>query len=109
MPGKIYNSNSYGLAAAVTQAGGLPRMLGIARDDLSSLNAKIEEGLNADVLITSAGVSKGDYDIVKDILMKRGAWSCGRCACGLRSLLRLVFCQRAVAAQSHTSASGEPG
>ena len=78
MPGKIYNSNSYGLAAAVTQAGGLPRMLGIARDDLSSLNAKIEEGLNADVLITSAGVSKGDYDIVKDILMKRGAlelWS----------------------------------
>ncbi len=77
-PGKIYDSNSYGLAAAVTQAGGLPLMLGIARDDLHSLNAKIEEGLNADALITSAGVSKGDYDIVKDILMKRGAlelWS----------------------------------
>ena len=78
VPGKIYDSNSYGLAAAVTQAGGVPLLLGIARDDLQSLNAKIEEGLNADVLVTSAGVSKGDYDIVKDILMKRGAlelWS----------------------------------
>ncbi len=77
-PGSIYDSNSYGLAAAVTHAGGLPSMLGIARDDLRSLNARIEEGLNADVLITSAGVSKGDYDIVKDVLMKRGAlelWS----------------------------------
>jgi molybdopterin molybdotransferase len=36
------------------------------------MNAKLEEGLTADLLITSAGVSRGDYDIVKDVLASRG-------------------------------------
>ena len=70
--GKIYNSNSYGVAAAVLRYGGVPRVLGIARDNLESMNAKLEEGLTADVLLTSAGVSRGDYDIVKDVLASRG-------------------------------------
>ena len=55
--GKIYNSNSYGVAAAVLRYGGIPRLLGIARDNLESMNAKLDEGLAADVLLTSAGVS----------------------------------------------------
>ena len=71
-PGKIYDSNSYGLAAAVLRAGGIPKMLGIARDDLRSISGKIQEGLAADILITSAGVSKGDYDVVKDVLARHG-------------------------------------
>ena len=70
--GKIYNSNSYGVASAVLRYGGIPRVLGIARDNLESMNAKLEEGLTADVLLTSAGVSRGDYDIVKDVLASRG-------------------------------------
>ena len=71
-PGKIYNSNSYGVAAAVRLSGGVPKLLGIAGDNLESMNAKLDEGLSADLLVTSAGVSRGDYDIVKDVLASRG-------------------------------------
>jgi len=67
-PGKIVNSNSLALAAAVVQAGAVPVMLGIARDNKESLRAKLAEGLKADVLITSAGVSAGDRDYVRDVL-----------------------------------------
>jgi molybdopterin molybdotransferase len=70
--GKIYNSNNFSVAASVLRYGGLPKMLGIARDNLDSMNAKLEEGLDADMLITSAGVSKGDYDMVKDVLAQHG-------------------------------------
>jgi molybdopterin molybdotransferase len=68
VPGKIINSNSLALAAAVKQAGGIPVMLGIARDNRESLREKMAEGLKADVLITSAGVSAGDCDYVRDVL-----------------------------------------
>ncbi|HOP40854.1 MAG TPA: molybdopterin molybdotransferase MoeA [Geobacteraceae bacterium] len=67
-PGKIINSNSLALAAAVKQAGAVPIMLGIARDNRESLREKLAEGLRADVLITSAGVSAGDRDFVRDVL-----------------------------------------
>lgn len=70
--GKIYNSNSYGVAASVKRYGGLPRVLGIARDNIDSMGEALERGLEADMLITSAGVSKGDYDMVKDVLAERG-------------------------------------
>ncbi|MFN3974781.1 MAG: gephyrin-like molybdotransferase Glp [Dehalococcoidia bacterium] len=71
-PGKIYDANSYSVAAAVRQAGGIPLLLGIARDDLEDLRRKVQEGLQADFLLTSAGVSRGDYDIVKDVLAQQG-------------------------------------
>ena len=74
-PGKIRNSNEYANAAAVTRAGGIPLRLGIARDNLADLTAKIRAGLeaNADLFLTSAGVSVGDYDMVKDVLNAEGA------------------------------------
>ena len=71
-PGSIYDVNSYSLCVAVRRAGGVPRLLGIARDNLDDLDAKLQAGLEADILLTSAGVSKGDYDIVKDVLARRG-------------------------------------
>ncbi len=71
-PGKIYDINTYSIAASVLRYGGIPRVLGIAQDNLESLEAKVEEGLDSDLLITTAGVSKGDYDIVKDVLAHRG-------------------------------------
>ncbi len=71
-PGKIYNSNSYSLASATLKYGGIPKMLGIAKDNLESMNAKLQEGLETDLLLTSAGVSKGDYDMVKDVLAQHG-------------------------------------
>jgi molybdopterin molybdotransferase len=73
-PGQIRNSNAYGLAAQVRQAGGVPLMLGIARDTLDELTARIDAGLAQapDLFVTSAGVSVGDYDIVKDVLDREG-------------------------------------
>jgi molybdopterin molybdotransferase len=73
-PGQIRNSNSYGLAAQVRAAGGVPILLGIARDNLEELTARVEEGLAQapDLFVTSAGVSVGDYDIVKDVLDREG-------------------------------------
>ncbi len=72
-PGKIYNSNAYAIAAHILYYGGIPRIPGIGRDSVDALNSKIDEGLDsADLLITSGGVSLGDYDIVKEVLAKRG-------------------------------------
>jgi molybdopterin molybdotransferase len=71
-PGKIYDANSYSVAAMVTEAGGIPRRIGIAKDTIEDLTAKVREALDADMLITSAGVSRGDYDVVKDVLMREG-------------------------------------
>ena len=71
-PGSIYDSNAPGLAALIRRTGGIPKMLGIARDTVAALTEKIEAGLSADMLITSAGVSRGDYDIVKDVLTSKG-------------------------------------
>jgi molybdopterin molybdotransferase len=67
-PGKIINSNSVALAAAIEEAGAAPVLLGISADDRESLKGKIEEGLLADALITSAGVSAGDRDFVREVL-----------------------------------------
>ena len=71
-PGMIYNSNTYSIAASVLRYGGLPKLIGIARDNLDSMNASLRDGLDSDMLVTSAGVSKGDYDMVKDVLAQHG-------------------------------------
>lgn len=71
-PGQIYDSNAYSIAAMVAANGGIPRRLGIAKDTVEALTAKLREGLDADMLVTSAGVSRGDYDVVKDVLAKEG-------------------------------------
>ena len=72
VPGKIYDSNSAGIAASILSAGGIPRILGIAQDTVKSLNNKLEGIKGSDLVITSAGVSKGDYDVVKDVLNDKG-------------------------------------
>jgi len=71
-PGQIYDSNAYSISAMVQAYGGIPQRLGIAQDTVESLTARIREGLGADMLVTSAGVSRGDYDVVKDVLAKEG-------------------------------------
>ncbi|MBI2888149.1 MAG: molybdopterin molybdotransferase MoeA [Chloroflexi bacterium] len=72
-PGQIYNSNSYTLAALTRACGATPLVLPIARDNVEDLTAKIASGLDADLFITSAGVSTGEYDLVKDVLTRRGS------------------------------------
>jgi molybdopterin molybdotransferase len=73
-PGKIRNANGYTNAAQVTRYGGIPLMLGIARDDATLLTDSLREGLaqGADLLLTSGGVSVGDFDVVKQVLAAEG-------------------------------------
>jgi molybdopterin molybdotransferase len=70
--GEIINSNTLSLAAAVREAGAEPILLGIARDNRESHREKMAEGLKADALVTSAGVSAGDRDLVRDCLADLG-------------------------------------
>ncbi|MBN1581311.1 MAG: molybdopterin molybdotransferase MoeA [Anaerolineae bacterium] len=73
-PGKIRNSNGYSNAAQVLKYGGVPIMLGIARDTEHDLTAKIQAGLEqgVDLFLTSGGVSVGDFDVVKKVLAAEG-------------------------------------
>ena len=72
-PGKIVNSNGYSLAALVLEAGGIPLQVGIARDNREDLLAKFHAASRADIVISSGGVSVGDYDLVKDIMAEIGS------------------------------------
>ncbi|MBT4513288.1 MAG: molybdopterin molybdotransferase MoeA, partial [Chloroflexi bacterium] len=72
-PGKIYNSNAYSTASQVIRYGGIPLVLGIGQDNRESLSNKIVEAMDSDMLLTSGGVSMGDYDIVKDVLAEHGS------------------------------------
>jgi molybdopterin molybdotransferase len=71
-PWKIINSNSYSAAAQVMDCGALAMQLGIARDEREDLLAKFQAAMRADVIISSGGVSVGDYDLVKDIMKEVG-------------------------------------
>jgi len=74
-PGKIRNANGYSNAAQVIKCGGVPLMLGIAQDKVEDLTERIRSGIvqGADLLLTSGGVSVGDFDVVKQVLMAEGA------------------------------------
>lgn len=73
-PGKIRNSNSYFLYAQVLACGAEPIRLGIVRDNKKEMRSRIEEGLKiADLVLTTGGVSVGEYDVVKDVLAEMGA------------------------------------
>ncbi len=69
---KIVSSNSYTLTAQVRDAGAIPIQLGIARDRKEDIEEKLRQGIRADVLISSAGISVGDYDLVRDVLKDLG-------------------------------------
>jgi molybdopterin molybdotransferase len=75
---RIMNSNEYGLAALVAGAGAEPVRLGIARDEAADVRRRVETAGAIDALITSAGVSVGDHDHVKQALdslgMEHGFW-----------------------------------
>jgi molybdopterin molybdotransferase len=70
--GKIVCSNSYSLAAQIMECGAIPLSLGIASDNETDQREKISDGLRADMIVTSGGVSVGKYDLVKGTLSKLG-------------------------------------
>lgn len=72
-PGQIPNTNTYSLAAQVLEAGAEPITLGVAADDLEAIRRRLEWGRGADVLVTSAGVSVGELDLVREALTQAGA------------------------------------
>jgi molybdopterin molybdotransferase len=72
-PAQIPNSNTYSLMAQITDAGGLPLNLGVAPDRLEAIAERITRGTEADALVTSAGVSVGELDLVREALVNAGA------------------------------------
>ena len=72
-PWSIVNSNSYSIAAQVMDLGAVTMQMGIAKDEREDLAAKFQTALRADVVISSGGVSVGDYDLVKDIMKELGS------------------------------------
>ncbi len=73
-PGQIVDSNQYAMAALVAQSGGIPLLLGIVPDQPEALQNAIASALtSADIIVSSGGVSVGDYDYVDQILESLGA------------------------------------
>jgi molybdopterin molybdotransferase len=70
---QVRNSNAIALAAQVEAAGGIPRRLDIAPDRKEPLRERVVEGLRADLLVLTGGVSKGKYDLVETVLAELGA------------------------------------
>jgi len=70
---QIRNSNAWSLAAQVGRAGALPRVLSVARDEVGHTRALVRQGLEADLLLLSGGVSAGRYDVVEEVLAGEGA------------------------------------
>jgi len=72
-PTQIRNSNSYSLTVQIEQAGGIPVLLPIAPDEPKALRRLIDEGLQADLLLLTGGVSMGRYDLVEQVLSEMDA------------------------------------
>jgi molybdopterin molybdotransferase len=73
--GHIYDINTYSISSLVKTYGGIPEIKGIAKDEPESLRELIDKSKNADLIITSAGVSAGYYDLVKDVIQEYGSIS----------------------------------
>lgn len=74
LPGKVRNANIYALAAGVREAGGEPFVLGTARDRAEEIATFLERGLAvADLVLSTGGVSVGDYDLVRQAYRLLGA------------------------------------
>lgn len=73
-PGQIRDANSYTVAAQVRRYGGIPLLLGVVRDEESLIRKGIRRALEerADLIVTSGGVSIGDFDLVKQVLAAEG-------------------------------------
>ena len=73
-PGKIYNRTLFALAARCRELGTVPIDLGISPDDVKATTARIARGLEiSDIVLITGGVSVGDFDVVKDSLLRAGA------------------------------------
>ncbi len=72
-PGEITNTNRYTLVAALEAAGATALDAGVARDERTDLAARLELFADADLVLTTGGVSMGAYDLVRSLLEERDA------------------------------------
>ena len=70
---KIASSNTHTLVALVRRAGGLPVNLGIARDSPDSLREHLQGALDCDLIVTTAGISVGEHDFLREVMAQLGA------------------------------------
>ena len=72
-PGQVYDSNTYSIASQIKQLGGTPKIYSIAKDTLKNIQLKLDQASkNSDLIISTAGVSKGDYDLFKEVVTMNG-------------------------------------
>ena len=71
-PFNIYDSNALSIASLVKSAGGIPKIIGIAKDEIRSIEATLRESINSDVIVCTAGVSVGDKDYIKEVVKEHG-------------------------------------
>ena len=69
---KIVTSNSYTLHSLIRLNGGIPLNLGVARDDPADIRARIDRAAGCDLLVTSAGISAGEFDYLRPVLAEAG-------------------------------------
>lgn len=108
-PGRLRDANGPALAAFAAEQGALPLALGIARDSRAALGALLDEAARAgaDLILTSAGASAGDYDIVSGLMRERGALEVWRV--NLKPGRPLLFGRVAVSEGRTTPLIGLPG
>jgi molybdenum cofactor synthesis domain-containing protein len=78
--GKIRDSNAYVLALWPRRGAPTCVSMGIARDTVEHLTSHLRDARESDLIVTSGGVSLGDFDFVKDVLRAEGEIISGRCA-----------------------------
>jgi molybdopterin molybdotransferase len=101
--GKAYDSNEATVQSLVTHYGCTPWVLGIARDNEKSLFDKMREGLAADMVITTGGVSKGDYDLVRQVIGKLGRLVFFRVKMGPGAALAFGLAEKSSKEKEHTT------
>lgn len=70
--GKIHDMNGVALCACVQEIGGIPRFLGIAPDSVEAVYSRLEAAADSDIILSTAGVSVGALDVVKEAITRRG-------------------------------------
>jgi molybdopterin molybdotransferase len=78
LAGKIHDMNSVALCALVQAVGGAARFMGIAADSVEAVYSRLEAAADADMIVSTAGVSVGTLDVVKEAVTRRGALSLWR-------------------------------
>ena len=71
-PFTIYDSNALTIASLVKSVGGIPKIVGIAKDEIRSIESILRESIDSDAIICTAGVSVGDRDYIKEVIKEHG-------------------------------------